>query len=117
MKEFKSTEIAQLKRTAQNVHPKVMRKNKILQQIEELKQEYEENMTEIEAWEAPIRKMTGGYTTEDLIDRIVEDTGKVNKDGIPIKSTKYVLKYPDTVVPPEEPKVESEEKNEDDLPF
>ena len=43
--------------------------------------------------------MTGGYTTEDLVEKVVETTSSVDKDGNPVKATKYVLKYPDTVVP------------------
>lgn len=115
MREFKSIEIGQIKRTAQNVYPKVAKKNKILQQIEELRKEYEDTCEEIEDWETPIRKLTGGYTTEQLVDRVVEDTGKLNKDGAPIKTTKYVLKYPDTVVPPEPE--ETDKTNMDDFPF
>jgi hypothetical protein len=46
--------------------------------------------------------MTGGYTTSELLDRQVVDTGKVDKDGRPIKVTNYVLKYPETIVPPTE---------------
>ena len=43
--------------------------------------------------------MTGGYTTEQLVDKVVDTTSSVDKDGNPVKITKYVLKYPDTVVP------------------
>lgn len=102
MTKFTATEIAQLKRTAQNVYPKQLRKHKILSQLEALNAELAEINDYIELWETPIRKFTGGYTTEDLIERVVEDTGKANKEGNPIKITKYVLKYPDTGVPPME---------------
>jgi hypothetical protein len=44
--------------------------------------------------------MTGGYTTEDLVTREVVHTGKMDsKTGKEILQTRYILKYPDTVVP------------------
>ena len=55
-----------------------------------------------EQYEAPIKTLTGGYSTEDLVERVIENTGKADKDGKPVKITKYVLKYPETVVPVEE---------------
>lgn len=33
--------------------------------------------------------MIGGFTSEDLITKKVEDTGKVDKEGKPVKVTKY----------------------------
>lgn len=100
MKTFSTREIAQLKRTAQNVAPMVAKKNKIKNKMEELQAELELVQLQIDAWEGATKAMTGGYTTEDLIDRVVENTGKQDKDGKDIKVTKFVLKYPDTVVPP-----------------
>ena len=36
-----------------------------------------------------IKALTGGFTSEDLIVKRVEDTGKVDKEGKPVKVTKY----------------------------
>lgn len=102
MKEFSKFEIATIKRTAQSVASMVIKKNKIKAQLDELQAEYDTLNTMQEQYEAPIKTMTGGYGTEDLVERVVENTGKVDKDGKPIKVTKYVLKYPDTIVPPTE---------------
>lgn len=104
MKEFSKFEIATIKRTAQSVSSMVIKKNKIKAQIDELQKEYDQLATMQEEYEAPIKTMTGGYTTEDLVERVVENTGKTDKDGKPVKITKYVLKYPKTIVPiePEE---------------
>ena len=99
MKTFSTREIAQLKRTAQNVAPIVAKKHKLISKIEELQEEIKLVQAQIDAWEGATKAMTGGYTTEDLIDRVVENTGKQDKDGKDIKVTKFVLKYPDTVVP------------------
>lgn len=98
---LKSTQIVQLKRTAQNVHSKRVQRDKISKQITELQEKLTEINEEIEAWETPIRRMTGGFTTEDLIERVVEDTGKLDKTGNPVKVTKYILKYPETIIPGE----------------
>lgn len=99
MKEFSKFEIATIKRTAQNVAPLVRRKTKIKEQIAKLQEEYDLLNTQQLQWEQAIVTMTGGYTTEDLVDKVIETTNSVDKDGNPVKITKYVLKYPDTVVP------------------
>lgn len=132
-KEFSKFEIAVIKRTAQNVNPMVTKKAKLMKQINELQAEYDSLTTMQEQYEASIKTMTGGYGTEDLVDKVIEDTGKTDKNGNPIKVTKYVLKYPDTVVPPtmEEGTVETDDiekaplanesvehgTNSSDLPF
>lgn len=97
--EFNQRHIATIKRTAQNVAPIVAKKQKVLTKIEQLKVEFEALTAEQESWEAAIKTMTGGYTTEDLVSRVVETT--INAEGKEIKTTKYVLKYPETVVPVE----------------
>lgn len=97
--EFNQRHIATIKRTAQNVAPIVAKKQKVLTKIEQLKVEFEALTAEQESWEAAIKTMTGGYTTEDLVSRIVETT--INAEGKEVKTTKYVLKYPETVVPVE----------------
>lgn len=102
-KEFSKFFIASLKRTAQNVYPLVRRKTKLLAEIADRQAELESIQAQIEGYQVPIKEATGGYTTEDLITRVVLTTDKVDKDGKPIKVTQYNLTYPDTIVP-EEPK-------------
>ena len=99
-KEFSKFQIAQLKRTAQNVEQSVKRKNKLEKQIIELSQEYKQAKEEIDAWQAPIKAVFHGHTTEELVESVTTDTGKLDKNGKPIKVTKFVLKYPDTIIPP-----------------
>lgn len=106
-KEFSKIQIAQLKRTAQNVASSVKRKNKLEKQIIALSQEYKQTKEEIESWQAPIKAVFKGYTTEDLVDLVVVETG-TTKDGKPVRTTKPVLKYPDTIVPPTVVESESE---------
>lgn len=99
-KEFSKFEIATIKRTAQSVNPMVTRKNKIIEQIEELQKEWDTLNAAQNQYEEAIKTMTGGYTTEDLVTKVIETTSAVDKNGKPIKVTKYVLKYPDTIIPP-----------------
>ena len=101
-KEFSKFFVASLKRTAQNVYPLVKRKTKLIEEIKTAQQELESIQVQIDGYQGPIKKQTGGYSTEDLITREVVDTGKVDDKGRAIKSTVYKLTYPETIVPEEE---------------
>lgn len=108
-KEFSKFFIASLKRTAMNVSPLVKRKQRLLADIAEREEELRSIQTQLETYEAPIKEVTGGFSTEDLVVRTVEVTGKTDKDGKPIKVTKWSLKYPETIIPViEESPVETE---------
>ena len=89
MKTLSVRQFATVKRVAQNVNPLVVKKNKIATKINELNAEYNALAEEIEGHEMGIKALTGGLTSEDLVVKKVEDTGKVDKDGKPIKVTKY----------------------------
>lgn len=105
-----------VKAVAKNVSPITVRKQKLLQMIEaseekyrlllekavaKHKEEYDNLVAQQELFEAPIRKLTGGYSTEDLVTSELVETG-TDKDGKPVRKTRYVLKYPDTIIPPTE---------------
>lgn len=89
MKTLSVRQFAGVKRIAQNVNPLVVKKNKIAAKISELSKEYNALEAEIEGHEMGVKALTGGLTSEDLVVKKVEDTGKVDKDGKPIKVTKY----------------------------
>lgn len=89
MKTLTVRQFAGVKRIAQNVNPLVVKKNKIAAKIDELNAEYNALTEEIEGHEMGVKALTGGLTSEDLVVKKVEDTGKVDKDGKPIKVTKY----------------------------
>ena len=108
-KEFSKFFVASLKRTAQNVSPLVRRKQKLQAEIVEREEELKSIQVQLDTYEAPIKEATGGYGTEDLVVRTVEVTDKVDKDGKPIKVTKWNLKYPETIVPVEEDAAEPAE--------
>ena len=99
MKEFSKFQVATLKRVAQSVSPLVRAKEKLVNQITECEQELKSIQIQIDAFQGPIKEMTGGYTTEDLVVREVSVTDKLDKEGKPVKVTKWVLRYPDTVIP------------------
>ena len=98
-KKFSKFFVASLKRTAQNVYPLVRQRDKLQKQIEEAQEELNSISIQLDAYQAPIKEQTGGYTTDELISREVIDTGKTDKNGKPVKQTVYKLIYPDTIVP------------------
>jgi hypothetical protein len=98
--EFSKFKISAIKRTAQNVSKDVMAKEKLEKKIAELQSELKDTQLRIDAWQTPVKQMTGGYTTEDIIERELVHTGKFDKNGKEIITTRFNLKYPDTVVPP-----------------
>lgn len=101
MKTFTTREIAQIKRTAQNVAPIVAKRERVYDKIKSLYMELETLDTQIDAWETAVKAMTNGFTTNDLVDRVVNET--TTADGKVVKTVTYVLKFPDTVVPAESP--------------
>lgn len=102
MKKFTKFEIAAMKRTAANVDQFVRRRNTLMAKKNEIDAELETINASIDAADAPTRAMTGGYGSEQLFTKEVTDTGKVDKNGTPIKTTKFVPKYPETIIPVEE---------------
>lgn len=98
-KEFGRMAISQMKNTAKSCYLLTKEKEKLEKEIKEKQERLEQVNLEWDEYQAPIRRMTGGFTTNDLLDRVVTDTGKVDKEGRPIKTTNYVLKYPETIVP------------------
>lgn len=89
IKSLSVRQFAAIKRVAQNVNPLVTKKTKILNKIEELNAEYNDLCNEIEGHEMGIKAITGGFSSEYLIIKKIEDTGKTDKNGNPIKITKY----------------------------
>lgn len=96
MKTLSVRQFAGIKRVAQTVSPLVVKKNKIAMSINKLLTEFNNLNEEINGHEMGVKILTGGLTSEHLIVRKVEDTGKTDKEGKPIKITKYDYN-PDTV--------------------
>lgn len=95
MKKLTIRQVAQLKRTAQNVYPLVSKKNKLIEQMNLMQAEITSINAQIDAWEYATKEMTDGFTSEDLITRKVicltneDGTPKVDKNGQQMKATKY----------------------------
>ena len=102
MKKFTKFEVAAMKRTAANVDQFVRRRNTLMAKKNEIDAELETINASIEAADAPTKAMTGGYGSEQLFTKEITDTGKVDKNGTSIKTTKFVLKHPETIIPVEE---------------
>lgn len=113
-KEFSKFFVASLKRTAQNVSALVREKQKLIEKMKEADDKLHIIQKQIDSYDAPIREATGGYGVEDLIVRTVEITDKTDKDGKPVKVTKWNLKYPETIIPVEEPEIINSEKKEEE---
>lgn len=110
-KEISKFLVAAIKRTAMNCSQLTTKKAKLVKKMAEMQEELDSIQVQLDSFQAPIKEATGGYTTEDLVKRVIEDTGKVDKDGKPIKQTKYVLLYPDTIIPPTEESDDSAESS------
>jgi metal-dependent amidase/aminoacylase/carboxypeptidase family protein len=115
-KTFSKIEISVIKSTAKNAAQFVAKKQKVEAQIKEVEEKVAEQIKKrvekleaekagyqaiIDSLNTPVKQITGGYTTEDLVDIKKEGTGSLDsKTGKEIMKTVYVLKYPDTVIPP-----------------
>lgn len=109
-KQFNKFFIANLKRTYQMLAPIIREKQKLVKEIEEKTARIDELCEQMKSLNTPIETATGGYGVEDLVERVVITTDKFDKNNNPVKITKFVLKYPETVVPVQEPEV-SEPQN------
>ena len=101
-KNFTQKQIANWRRIAMNVNSDVIKRDKLQQKINELQIERETLDKMIEMQEYPVKMATGGFTTSDIFVKNVITTDKVDNNGRPIKKTTYDLKWPDTVLPPNE---------------
>jgi len=103
----KITKLSQsvIKSTASNIDKYNQKKEKIEEKIAALTEELNEINETIATWQKPIMSMTGGFTTDQLIEKIVDTSGKTT-------ITKFAFKYPDTIIPPATPEVTDSEKVE-----
>lgn len=96
---FTSRDAARWKKIAAICFEDETKREKLQKKIAELQAELDIVNSRIEMNQATV-KLDTGYTTNDLVTRIVETSSKVDKNGYPIKSVKWVLNYPDTFIPP-----------------
>lgn len=66
-------EMAAIRRTAQNIKTMVDKRDKLTERIEKLSNELTDVVEMIDMWEAPVKKMTGGYTSEQVLSGFMEE--------------------------------------------
>ena len=89
MIELSTRKWATIKKTAQIVQPNVAKKQRLEAQIANLQNQLAEANAAIAEWDGAIVRMTG-YSSEQLIKRVVEPSGKVDANGKPLTTTKWV---------------------------
>lgn len=106
-----SRDLAMIKRIAMNVDADYQKVNKLNTKIQSLQAEVEELQATIDEMEAPVIRKTGGLRSTDLYEKVVtpmyneDGSVKTDKNGHPMKATKYVLKEKETPVV-EEPHID-----------
>lgn len=105
MKEFTSIQKATVKRTRQNVDSSFEKLTKINAKLEKLQKEKAEFESMIEMMELPIIHMTGYKSTDLCIKTKDEKTGQA----------RFVLLYPETLIPVVEETEHIEETITDEL--
>lgn len=70
MKELKRNQLAAVKRVAKITNQFRVKRNRLNEKIESLKSEVESIDTMINQWEEPIKQMTGGLTSEEVLNSI-----------------------------------------------
>ena len=89
MIELSTRKWATIKKTAQIVQPNVAKKQRLEAQIADLQNQLAEANAAIAEWDGAIVRMTG-YSSEQLIKRVVEPSGKVDANGKPLTITKWI---------------------------
>lgn len=98
MKTLTSRQLAVVKRTAMNNYPMNQKLAKIDEKIAALEEDKQVIEAQLKGFEMGVIALTGGYTSSELIDRIVvpavdaNGAQKVDKDGRALTVTKYVPK-------------------------
>lgn len=109
MEKFTKFQKANLKRYAQIMDPLISKRNRVAAKIAELQKEVEGYQEQIDMTDALVKGMTGGYSIEAIVRKVITPTDKLDKNGNIIKQTSYEFIYPDTIIPPvEEAPVETE---------
>lgn len=101
-KKFSKFELARIKRTAQNLAQYLTKKDKLLSEIALLQAKLDSVNAMIEAIDTPTKAITGGYSTMDIIKKVVTLTDRVDNCGNIVTTTKYEFIYPETIIPPTE---------------
>lgn len=89
-KRISTRDLAAIKRTAMNVAPTMAKRNKAKEMIEKYTEEYNQHEKTILKYESGIIAQTG-LRTEQVVTKVTEPTGKLDKNGKEVKQTKYII--------------------------
>ena len=102
MEKFTKFQKANLKRYAQIMDPLISKRNRVAAKIAELQKEVESYQEQIDMTDALVKSMTGGYTIEAIIRKVITPTDKLDKNGNVVKITTFEFIHPETIIPPVE---------------
>lgn len=111
MKTLTKFQVASIKRSAQNVSTLISKRDKLQEKKAKIDAELSSILATISAFEEPVKVMTGGYTSEELIDKIV--TKYTDKSGKEQTKVEWKLKeqFKDGEIPEKEETTESKIDN------
>ena len=121
-KNFTQKQIANWRRVRQNIEADLTKLAKVDEKIQSIQADYEEKAQALKAkydekikdiqtesdtlrqmidiQETPVKVATGGFTTQDIFAKEWQVNDKVDTNGKQIRKAIYVLRYPETIVPP-----------------
>lgn len=102
MEKFTKFQKANLKRYAQIMDPLISKRNRVAAKIAELQREVEGYQEQIDMTDALVKGMTGGYSIEAIVRKVITPTDKLDKNGNVLKQTTFEFIYPETIIPPVE---------------
>ena len=102
MEKFTKFQKANLKRYAQIMDPLISKRNRVAAKIAELQREVEGYQEQIDMTDALVKSMTGGYSIEAIVRKVITPTDKLDKNGNVVKMTTFEFIHPETIIPPVE---------------
>lgn len=87
-KRISYSQFQQIKAAAKMIDPLYRKMQPLQKKIEELAKEYKAYQTQVNALEAGIVNIIG-FHVSDLVKKVIEPTGKTDKNGKPLMITKY----------------------------
>ena len=100
-------QVASLRNVAKSVYPFKAKLAKLDEQIKAIEEEKSMIEDTINSFETGAKRITGGYTSEDILERVEVKTGKLDAKGKEIITVRYDLRYPETGFPPAPSPVET----------
>ena len=79
-KELTRFELAIVKRTAQNTKSLITKRDKLVDKINKAQEELNIINETIDKFEAPIKEMTGGFTSEEYLNDTINKEESVSED-------------------------------------